>query len=180
MEDKEIIQMLCAHDARGMESLIQKYGRLLRYVIGGILQNIQDAEDCYNDVCLSLWQKAGSYSSEMATLATWLTAVARNAARNMQKSLSRREKHEGATLENEFLGEHSPEETVLRAETQSRLQAVIYTLDKFEWILFYRKYYYMQSTQQIAAELGMSERAVEGRLYRLRKRLQKELGGDAL
>ena len=44
--------------------------------------------------------------------------------------------------------------------------------------LFYRKYYYYQSTAQMAAGLGLTERAVEGRLYRIRKRLQKELGGD--
>ncbi|MFR0796033.1 MAG: sigma factor-like helix-turn-helix DNA-binding protein [Oscillospiraceae bacterium] len=44
--------------------------------------------------------------------------------------------------------------------------------------MFYRKYYYLQSTAQIAAELGMTERAVEGRLYRLKKRLRTMLGGD--
>lgn len=44
--------------------------------------------------------------------------------------------------------------------------------------LFYRKYYYLQSTAQIAAELGMTARAVEGRLYRLKKRLRRMLGGE--
>ena len=33
---------------------------------------------------------------------------------------------------------------------------------------------------QIAAEMGLSLRAAEGRLYRLRKFLQKELGGELL
>ena len=31
---------------------------------------------------------------------------------------------------------------------------------------------------QIAAELGTTERAVEGRLYRIKKALRKALGGD--
>ena len=44
--------------------------------------------------------------------------------------------------------------------------------------LFYRKYYYLQSTAQIAAELGMTARAVEGRLYRLKKQLRRMLGGE--
>ena len=30
----------------------------------------------------------------------------------------------------------------------------------------------------LGAELGMSERAAEGRLYRIRKQLKKELGGE--
>ena len=36
----------------------------------------------------------------------------------------------------------------------------------------------MQPTAQIAAELGMTERAVEGKLYRLKKQLRKMLGGE--
>ena len=44
--------------------------------------------------------------------------------------------------------------------------------------LFYRKYYYCQSTAQMAAELSLTERAVEGRLYRLRQTLRQQLGGD--
>ena len=37
-----------------------------------------------------------------------------------------------------------------------------------------------KSTAQIAAELGITERAAEGRLYRLRQRLRNLLGGDLL
>ena len=47
-----------------------------------------------------------------------------------------------------------------------------------ERLLFYRKYYYLQTTARIAAELGMTERAVEGRLYRIRKNLREKLGGE--
>ncbi|WP_417176253.1 sigma factor-like helix-turn-helix DNA-binding protein [Anaerotignum sp.] len=38
----------------------------------------------------------------------------------------------------------------------------------------------MQSTAQIARELGMTERAVEGKLYRLKKKLRNLLGGDTV
>ena len=40
------------------------------------------------------------------------------------------------------------------------------------------EYYYLQPTSQIASELGTTERAVEGRLYRLKKRLRGMLGGE--
>jgi len=36
---------------------------------------------------------------------------------------------------------------------------------------------YYQPTAQIAAESGLTVRAVEGKLYRIRKHLQSELGG---
>ena len=36
----------------------------------------------------------------------------------------------------------------------------------------------MQSTEQIAVELGTTIRAIEGKLYRIKKQLRKTLGGD--
>ena len=69
---------------------------------------------------------------------------------------------------------------ILRRERMERLRSAVASLSGAEKNLFYRKYYYMQSTAQIAAELGLSERGVEGRLYRLRGRLRKLMGGDEL
>ena len=58
------------------------------------------------------------------------------------------------------------------------LEQALDRLPAGERILFYRKYYYRQSTAQIARETGLTERAVEGRLYRLRMRLRDSLGGE--
>ena len=71
-----------------------------------------------------------------------------------------------------------PEEALLLAEQKAALQRAIASLSGAEANLFYRKYYYMQSTAQIAAELGTTERGVEGRLHRLRKKLRRKLGGE--
>lgn len=60
----------------------------------------------------------------------------------------------------------------------NELSRALSSLSRRDYLLFYRKYYYLQSTAQIAAELGVTERAVEGRLYRLRKKLQHLLGGE--
>lgn len=71
-----------------------------------------------------------------------------------------------------------PEQQVLQQET---VQGILTAMEQFsptDRLLFYRKYYYMQSTAQMAAELGISPRAVEGRLYRLRNKLKETLGGE--
>ena len=59
---------------------------------------------------------------------------------------------------------------MLQKERIQRLQEALDKLSARDRALFYRK----------AAELGTTERAVEGKLYRIRKRLQSLLGGDAL
>ena len=71
----------------------------------------------------------------------------------------------------------SPEQSLLKAEIAKALWAAVGRLGRRDRELFLRKYYYYQSTAQIAAELGLTVRAVEGKLYRVRKHLQSELGG---
>jgi RNA polymerase sigma factor (sigma-70 family) len=177
LEDQEIIARLSGNDEQGMEQLIQKYGGLLRYVAGGILRDSRETEECVSDICVTVWQRAAAYDPERASLPTWLTTIARNAAINRQRAAHRRE--DGLTeLSQSTKSGGNPEEEILRHERTERLKKALSVLDTRSKALFYRKYYYLQSTAQIAAELGMTERAVEGKLYRLRKRLQKALGGE--
>ena len=68
--------------------------------------------------------------------------------------------------------------SLLRQERSRLLVRAVKSLTDGEQTLFYRKYYYCQSTAQMAAELGLTERGVEGRLYRLRQKLRELLGGD--
>ena len=67
----------------------------------------------------------------------------------------------------------------MRQERQAAVDRALRRLPPQDRILFYRKYYYLQSTAQIASEMGMTERAVEGKLYRLKKQLRGMLGGEA-
>ena len=51
---------------------------------------------------------------------------------------------------------------LLRQERSRLLVRAVKSLTDGEQTLFYRKYYYCQSTAQMAAELGLTERGVEG------------------
>jgi len=66
---------------------------------------------------------------------------------------------------------------LLQKERREQLAQALAGLSQRDRALFYRKYWYQQSMAQIAAETGMTLRAAEGRLYRIRKRLQEALGG---
>ena len=67
---------------------------------------------------------------------------------------------------------------MLQKEQADRLRTAVDRLPDRDRTLFYRRYYYLQPVAQIAAEMGLSLRGAEGRLYRLRQRLRQELGGD--
>ena len=163
-----------------LEQLIENLGPMMEYVVRGILSDPHEAEDCLAQIKAKLWEKAETYDSEKASPATWLTAVCRNAAYDRLRALTRQSERTGALSEHIPDPTPGPEELLLRAERQAILRAAIARLSDADQQIFYRKYYYLQSTQRIAAELSTSERAGEGRLYRIRKKLRKELGGEAL
>jgi RNA polymerase sigma-70 factor (ECF subfamily) len=128
------------------------------------------------DIQLQVWDAIQGYDPGRASLTTWLTHLARNAALNRRRGNVRRQ--ESSCLDETIpdAGD-TPEQSAIRAETAKALWAAVGQLGRRDRELFLRKYYYYQSTAQISSELGLTVRAVEGRLYRIRKRLQEELGG---
>lgn len=175
MEERRLMERIAAGDEDALQALLRRYGALIRYVLRPIVQDARDREECYADISLKIWRSAGSFDGEKGTLRAWLTALSRNAALNY----ARRRAEPDAPLEDDLPHSGgSAEEELLRQERQRRLRAAVTAMTEAERQLFYRKYYYCQSTAQMAAELGLTERAVEGRLYRLRQRLRELLGGD--
>ena len=176
MDDTELICALRERQADAMEHFQTAFTPLLRYIIAPILSDERDREECLSDVLLQIWDAIGSFDPGRASLTTWLTHMARNAALNRRRSNLRR--REDGVLD-EIMPDiaDSPEQSVIKAEDARALRAAVDRLGRRDRELFLRKYYYYQATAQIAAELGMTARAVEGKLYRIRKRLQKELGG---
>ncbi len=159
-----------------LEEILSRYGGMMDYVIRGILPQRQEAEECLAEVRKKLAEGLSSYDPERGSLATWITAVCRHAAIDHRRSLARR--REAAMEEDVADSAPGPEDVLLQKERALRLRQALMTLSERDRRLFYRKYYYLQSTAQLAAELGTTERAVEGKLYRIRKRLQRELGGE--
>ncbi len=175
MHETKIIGLLLARDERGMDALLQHYGPLMRYVIAPILPNPHDREECLSACAMRVWDKIGQFDRQRSSWSAWLTAIARNTALNRARKDARANDTE--PLRPELASpEPTPEQAVLIQERREAVQRILQQLPAGERALLYRKYYYMQPTAQIASELGMTERAVEGRLYRLKKRLRKKLG----
>ena len=177
MQEKEIIQLISDRDETGAKELILHYGPLMRYIIAPILPNPQDQEECRSESTMKVWDKIEHYDSERGNFNTWLTALTRNTALNKARQ---NKKYGDTTAIPEDLPskEPTPEEVVLHKEKLKAMKRAISGLSDKDRILFYRKYYYRQSTAQIASEMGMTERAVEGKLYRLKIQLRKRLGGE--
>ena len=172
--DEKMIELIRSQEDKGLMLMQQQYSGLMHYIVRGILHDKNDIEECISDICVKVWQSIESYSPDKGKFSTWLTVISRNTALNYIK----RRYTEHDELKEETMDTSSVEDDILRRERAEELKRAIRTLSFEEQHIFYRKYYYLQQTSQIAAELGMTDRSVEGKLYRLRKKLQKKLGGD--
>ena len=106
-----------------------------------------------------------------------LTAVARNAALNKV----RRERG-GVSLEAlppEFPAEApTPEEQLLRRERQEALRWALEALPAGNASSFTGNITITSPPPKLLPSWGMTQRAVEGRLYRIKNRLRRMLGGE--
>ena len=181
--DREIRALIAAME-RGEPDALERfrtlYTPLLRYIIAPILSDPRDREECLADAIHRAWDKIHSYETARGNFPTWLSAIARNAALNRLRELGRQPQWEPLEDHAHHLADPSegPEQVLLRNELAVALNRALSQLSQRDRDIFLRKYYYYQSTAQIAAELGLTLRGAEGRLYRIRKRLQKDLGGE--
>lgn len=177
VKEQEIIDLLIQKNEIGLSELIKHYEPLIKYIIAPILPNFQDREDCLSEISIRIWNKIDTYDSARGSLSVWITTISRNTALNYKRKALHY--HNDEEINSSIpSNEPSPEDEVIRREKQAELNKALLQLSSKEKLLFYRKYYYLQSIAQIASETGMTEREVEGKLYRLKIKLRKILGGE--
>lgn len=182
MKEQEIISSIKNKTDNAPELFLQQYCPLIRYIVVPFLRNNQDIEECINDIVLKVCDKIDSFDSQKGSWNAWITTIARNTALNKARTYKSKE-NTVISLESEGLiyipsSDLSPEEIIIKKEKQNIVAKAIGNLSKQEKVIFYRRYYYQQSIMQIAAELGMTERSAEGKLYRIKKKLQDMIGGE--
>ncbi|MCD8347735.1 MAG: sigma-70 family RNA polymerase sigma factor [Lachnospiraceae bacterium] len=177
--DEDIVALLRGRDQKSIELIAERYERLLRYIAVTILRDREtEVEECINDVYLKVWTHGTEFDLEKASLRTWLKAITRNTALNYLRKVSRREEFEENGEEDplhsgDMDDADNPERRMIFQEEVRALERVLNDLKKKDREMVLRRFYYLQSTRQIAEAMGMSENAVDSKLSRLKKKIRK-------
>ena len=126
---------------------------------------------------MKIWDKIQTYDPQKGSWNAWITSIARNTALNRIRKVKSELSFDDVS-QSIPSPEPTPEEILIQKERERLLKEALSKLSQKDRGIFYRKYYYLQPTSQIASELSMTERAVEGKLYRIKQKLRKLLGGD--
>ena len=179
MEDKEIIGLFMNRNEDAIFALQEKFGAYCKKIARNILQNEEDAEECFNDTCLTVWNLIPPNSPE--NLKAFAGRITHNIAINLfrKRFTQKRGGGEAEIALSEFdecIPENTAvEETVEAKEITKIIERFLYQNPPEKRNIFIRRYWYMFSVSEIAESYGISEGKVKSILFRMRKELKKEL-----
>jgi|GEM_PF-61485 len=180
MTDEEIISLYFARDERALRATDEKYHGLCAAIAVRMLGSFEDAEECVNDTWFSAWQYIPP--KRPAVLGTFLARITRgHALSRLRRTYAQRrpDRHMAAIgdeLDTVSTGEMSMEDSVIdRMALTELLRNFLTTLSAEDRDIFLRRYWFMDSVEEIAQRHGIPTGTVKSSLYRSRKKLKKRL-----
>ena len=184
MDDNKLIRLLHKDPNAGMEQLMNQYTGLVYTVVKGKLSSSycmsSDIEDCVADVFSRFYTELPSYDPSVLNLKSYLCVIARNHAINVSK---RRCREVGVSLDGGPLSELAADEMTIEstlAEDELRREVIwaVEDLGEPDSSIIFRKFFYGESSKEIARAVGLSPSNVDTRTHRALKKLRKMFGGD--
>lgn len=182
MGDQKIIDLFFARDEAAIQYTDDTYGQRLYHLANGIVRNPQDAEESVSDTYLKAWdtippQRPKFYFAYIAKICRHFALDKldwKNAAKRKAEVVS-------LTQEMELCIPDSQQERYLAGkELGLILDAFLRTLTLENRLVFMRRYWYVETIQEIAQRYGISESAVQMRLNRTRGKLCQYLQREGI
>lgn len=177
MTDEEIIRLLHSRDEAGLNALREKYGKLLKSVAYGILRSEQDAEECESEALLRAWNNIPPARPERLT--GYLCQITRRAALD-RYDYNHAAKRSGESLPLDELAEYiggsgDAAERLSENELTRLLNSFLMSQDYNTRVIFMRRYWFGDTTAEIAKRLHASQSMVKSRISRTLKKLREHL-----
>jgi len=176
ISEQNVVSELKRRNPYALEFVMDHYGGLVYGLIQRILEGIagkEDMEECCSDAFVAAWERAEEYDSAKGSLKTWLLILAKYKALDYRRKLQKRV--ETVTLQLEPASPSGVEDIFLSREESLETINAIARLPEPDRSMFCKRYIYYETLDHIAAEFGLTKKAVENRLYRCRTTLKQSL-----
>ncbi len=179
MEDSAIIDLYFERSEEAITATSAKYGSYCYKIAYQILANREDSEESVSDTYLAAWNNIPPrYPS---VLATFLGKITRHISLDRWKSRTAQKRGGGEVplaleeLEECISSMESTEDTCERRELLRSINRFLGSLSETERKVFVCRYWYLDSSQEIAEQFGFSQSKVVSMLHRTRGKLNKYL-----
>ena len=184
MEDRDIVTLYWQRDQRAIDETHGKYGGFLAGIAWNILRSHSDAEECVSDTWFSAWNSIPP--KRPSPFSAFLGRITRNLSIDRWRR-TRAFKRGGGQMELALeelkdcvSGAGTLENDLIRRETLGAVNRFLGQLSVVERIVFLCRYWYLESSQEIAEHSGFSQTKVRSMLHRIRGRLDTYLEKEGL
>ena len=178
VNDENIIELFFQRSESAIMELSQKYGKLSLKIAYDITRDYEDAEECVEDTYMAIW---GLIPPERPdNLRSYVMKVLRNISINKYKHNRCKKRNDTyyecvEELEYCISGSVDVESEYEKSEVRRIIERYIDSLSKINKLIFLKRYWYMNSYDEISKLTGVTKTAVGHRLIRMRKNLRKFL-----
>ena len=171
VDDAELVGRIARDDTDALRALYDRYGAILFGLAYRTLADRQLAEDCVQEVFVTVWRNAGRYDPARALVTTWLFAVTRNKAVDAVRWQARRS---ADPLPEHWSADESPDaaELVAAAEHGESVAAALAELPRPQLEALSLAYFEGLSHAEIAERLSVPVGTVKGRIRLALERLR--------
>ncbi len=179
MTDTEIIDLYLERDQAAIRQTSDKYGARLRRISEGITRDAGSAEECENDTYMKTWE-AIPPNEPRDYFFVFLARITRHLSLDACKERNRLKRKAELNEFTKELEECIPGADDTAGEVEAKLLGEsitkwLYTQKKEHRNIFLRRYWYMDSIEEIMNRFGFGESKVKSILFRSRKSLQDYL-----
>ena len=171
--DDEIVELYWQRNERAIQLTHRRYGGLCTKVAMNILGDPSDAEECVNDTYLKTWNAIPPTRPD--SLCAFVCRIARNLSLNRLRYLRREKRNKELTVSFEELEACIPAAMEDAGELVSLLNSFLESLDETNRVLFMGRYWYSYAIDDLAAQMGLTDKAVYMRLHKTREKLRAYL-----
>ncbi|MDM5187967.1 sigma-70 family RNA polymerase sigma factor [Bacillus sp. DX4.1] len=184
--DKNFIKRLKRQEEDALEFIVDKYLPLMKGITHKVLMPLQNdgvIEECINDIFLSIWNNANKFHGDSADFKKWIAAIAKFKAIDYYRKATKQV--EITTNDIEVNTEKSVEDELILIEDRNELIKLINQLEPVDQKIFIMKFLLGLKTEEVGEKLGLTRAAIDNRIYRGKKKLQKSatnlsLGGSVV
>ena len=178
MDDQQIVELYLERDEAAITELEKKYGVYCQAIVQRVLDNQEDVQETLNDIWLHLWNSIPSVKP--SPLRPFVAKLARNLAIDRWRK-NKAEKRGGQMLlaleelSDLVDGSPLPQEQAEGKDLERTIQDFLSGCTKPQRDVFLRRYFFFDSTDEIARRYAMRESNVLNLLSRTKKKLKEYL-----
>ena len=184
MTDEEIVTLYLSRDESAVAHTRDKYGTRPRAVSYNILRDSSASEECENDSYMAAWG-AIPPARPVNCLFAFMARIIRNISLNRLRDSKRLKRQSDLVTLSDELEEliSSPDDTECEVETRELahlVSAFLRDIPERKRLIFLRRYWYADTTAELAERFGMSEANIKTTLCRVRAELREYLKKEGI